>query len=91
MQTEHLGQSSTTQSRPPDPAAEKEHRRLHRISLPLPVRVEVWVDQSVTWNEITRLDDVSAFGAGLSLKRPIKRGRLVQLTLPMPREDTPIL
>lgn len=68
------------------PVFEKESRRLQRISLPLPVRVEVKIDSKVTWNEITRLSDISAFGAGFTLKRPVKRGRLVQLTVPMPRQ-----
>ena len=63
-----------------------ENRRIQRISLPLPVRVEVKVDRTVTWNEITRLTDISAFGAGFTLKRPIKRGRLILLTVPMPRQ-----
>lgn len=70
----------------PEPAVEKENRRIQRISLPLPVRVEVRIDSLVNWNEVTRLSDVSAFGCGFSLKRPVKRGRLVQLTIPMPRQ-----
>jgi hypothetical protein len=70
----------------PKPAVEKENRRIQRISLPLPVRVEVKIDSKINWNEITRLSDVSAFGAGFTLKRPIKRGRLVLLTIPMPRQ-----
>ena len=68
------------------PGSEKENRRLQRISLPLPVRVEVKVDSTMTWNEITRLSDISAFGAGFTLKRPVKRGRLIQMTVPMPRQ-----
>lgn len=68
------------------PVIEKENRRIQRISLPLPVRIEVKIDSSVSWNEITRLDDVSAFGAGFSLKRPVKRGRMILLTVPMPRQ-----
>ena len=67
-------------------AVEKENRRIQRISLPLPVRVEVRIDSQVNWNEVTRLSDISAFGCGFSLKRPVKRGRLVQLTIPMPRQ-----
>ncbi len=70
----------------PAPKVEKENRRIQRISLPLPVRVEVRIDPKVSWNEITRLSDVSAFGAGFSLKRPIKRGRMVLMTIPMPRQ-----
>jgi hypothetical protein len=66
--------------------AEKENRRIQRISLPLPVRVEVKVDAAAAWNEITRLKDVSAFGAGFSLKRPVKRGRIILMTIPMPRQ-----
>ncbi len=70
----------------PKPVVEKENRRIQRISLPLPVRVEVKVDAEINWNEITRLSDVSAFGAGFTLKRHIKRGRLVLMTIPMPRQ-----
>ena len=65
---------------------EKESRRIQRIALPLPTRVEVNVSPKVSWNEITRLSDISAFGAGFSLKRPVKRGRLILLTIPMPRQ-----
>ncbi len=67
-------------------AAEKQSRRIQRIALPLPARVEVKVDRKISWNEITRLTDISAFGAGFSLKRPVKRGRLLLLTVPMPRQ-----
>lgn len=64
----------------------KENRRIQRINLPLPVRVEIRVDRETTWNEITRLSDVSAFGAGFVLKRPVRRGRLILMTIPMPRQ-----
>ena len=66
--------------------AETEKRRVQRIALPLPTRVEVKIDGEVSWNEVTRLTDVSPLGAGFSLKRPLKRGRIVQLTVPMPRQ-----
>lgn len=69
---------------PPKP--EKENRRLQRINLPLPMRVEVRIAKDNSWFEVTRLNDVSAFGAGFTTKRPIKRGRLVLLTMPMPRQ-----
>jgi hypothetical protein len=80
----------TQPSRSPQPniaaPPEKENRRIQRIALPLPVRVEVKIDANTSWYEITRLNDVSAFGAGFALKRPIKRGRLVLMTIPMPRQ-----
>ncbi len=65
---------------------EKDTRRISRVSLTLPVRIEARVNQTVSWNEITRLNDVSAFGAGFNLNRPVKRGRLVQMTIPLPRK-----
>lgn len=37
------------------------------------------------WLEMSRLVDVTPFGARLRLKRPMEVGRLLQLTLPMPR------
>ncbi len=67
-------------------ADDNHSRRLPRFSLALPVRVESRVSESHAWGEITRLTDVSAFGAGFNLKRPVKRGRLLQMTLPLPRQ-----
>jgi PilZ domain len=67
-------------------AVEKDARRIQRIALTLPSRVEYKISKADAWNEITRLADVSAFGAGFNLTRPVKRGRLVQLTIPMPRQ-----
>jgi hypothetical protein len=86
MLTATKDQFPSTASATPQPAAEKQNRRLHRISLPLPVRVEFKIDRQTAFNEITRLSDVSAFGAGFVTKKPIKRGRLVMLTMPMPRQ-----
>ena len=37
------------------------------------------------WIEMSRLVDVTPFGARLRLKRPTETGRLLLLTLPMPR------
>lgn len=64
----------------------KESRRIQRISLALPTRVESKVNGSMGWDEVTRLNDVSAFGAAFNLRRPIKRGRLVCMTIPLPRQ-----
>lgn len=65
---------------------ETENRRIHRVPLSLPIRVASYISPKTTWDEITRLNDVSAFGAGFNLKRPIKRGRLIEMTIPMPRQ-----
>lgn len=64
----------------------EESRLIQRISMQLPIKIEVRVDQKVSWEEITRIRDVSAYGAGFILSRPIKRGRLLFVTIPMPRK-----
>jgi hypothetical protein len=77
---------STTLTQNETAEAQSEARRIQRIALPLPARIEVRMDKESSWHEVVRLEDVSAFGAGFSLTRPVKRGRLVLLMLPMPRQ-----
>ncbi len=61
-------------------------RRLReRFQLALPVRVLCRESLDHQWIEISRLVDVTPFGARLRLKRPTEMGRLLLLTLPMPR------
>lgn len=67
-------------------ATDTENRRIHRLALTLPIRIAYYVSPQNTWDEITRLNDVSAFGAGFNLKRPVKRGRLIEMTIPLPRQ-----
>lgn len=67
-------------------ANDQDQRRIQRYSLALPTTVEVRVDNNITWREVTRLEDVSSFGAGFVLKRPVKRGRLIHMSIPMPRQ-----
>ncbi len=64
----------------------KEKRRTQRTLLPMPIIVEVMTGRNVTWNETAASKDISAYGVGVTLKRPVKRGRIVQLSLPMPRQ-----
>ncbi len=63
-----------------------ERRRILRMPLLLTARVEVQVDKNVSWDETIPLQDVSAFGAGFTLHRPLKRGRLVLMTMAMPKQ-----
>ena len=56
-----------------------------RLELKLPVRVRCRETADLEWSEITRLVDVTPFGAGFTLKRPIEKGRLLHMTIPMPR------
>jgi hypothetical protein len=62
----------------------KSLRLRERIGLKLPVRVHGRDSVDEEWTEMSRLVDVTPFGARLSLKRPTESGRLLHLTLAMP-------
>ena len=57
-----------------------------RLALSLPVRVQGRETPTFEWTEITRLNNVTPFGAGFTLKHPTERGRLLYMTIPMPRQ-----
>ena len=57
-----------------------------RLALHLPVRVRGRETPDFEWTEMTRLTNVTPFGAGFKLKRPTERGRLLHMTIPMPRQ-----
>ena len=57
-----------------------------RLALHLPVRVQGRETPDFEWTEITRLANVTPFGAGFPLKRPTEKGRLLFMTIPMPRQ-----
>jgi hypothetical protein len=57
-----------------------------RLALHLPVRVRVRETPDFEWTEMTRLMNVTPFGAGFTLKRPTEKGRLLHMTIPMPRQ-----
>ena len=57
-----------------------------RLELKLPVRVQCRETPESEWTEITRLIDVTPFGCSFTLKRPIEKGRLLHMTIPMPRQ-----
>ena len=64
----------------------KPKRIRERIKLALPVRVHCRESAGHEWAEMSRLIDVTPFGARFALTRPTERGRLLHLTLPMPRQ-----
>ena len=57
-----------------------------RLGLKLPVRVYCRETVDFEWTEMTRLTDVTPFGAGFTLKHPMEKGRLLRMTIPMPRQ-----
>jgi hypothetical protein len=63
-----------------------EKRIRERLELQLPVRVHCRETPNLEWTEVTRLVNVTPFGAGFTLKRPTEAGRLLHMTIPMPRQ-----
>jgi len=57
-----------------------------RLALQLPVRVQGRETPAFEWTEVTRLTNVTPFGAGFTLKHPTEKGRLLFMTIPMPRQ-----
>jgi hypothetical protein len=57
-----------------------------RLELKLPVRISCRETPDFEWTEVTRLIDVTPFGASFTLKRPTEKGRLMHMTIPMPRQ-----
>jgi hypothetical protein len=54
--------------------------------LTLPIRVFCRESEKYHWTEQSRLVDVSHFGAGFILTRPVDVGRLIQIVMPLPHK-----
>jgi hypothetical protein len=68
-------------------AEERTWKRIReRLALQLPVRIHCRETADFEWTEMTRLLNVTPFGAGFTLTRPTERGRLLHMTIPMPRQ-----
>jgi hypothetical protein len=65
---------------------DKSKRMRERLELSLPVRVHCREREDYEWVEMTRLMDVTPFGARFGLAHPTEPGRLMHLTMPMPRQ-----
>jgi hypothetical protein len=64
----------------------KSRRVRERVPLSLPVRVVCRESKDYEWVEMSRLIDVTPFGARFAITRPTEPGRLMYLTMPMPRQ-----
>jgi hypothetical protein len=65
---------------------DKSKRLRERIKLTLPVRVHCRESPEHEWVELSRLLDVTPFGARFTLAHATEPGRLLHMTLPMPRQ-----
>lgn len=64
----------------------KSKRMRERLELRIPVRVYCRESLEHEWVEMSRLLDVTPFGASFIIKHPTERGRLLYLTMPLPRQ-----
>jgi hypothetical protein len=64
-------------------ATAPENRRVDRVPTELKTIVQVKEGDDETWKEVTKVTTVSRNGAGFSLPRPCKVGRLVTLVMPL--------
>ena len=64
----------------------KSQRLRERLKLTIPVRVQGRESPSDEWAEMTRLIDVTPFGAAFVLGRPTEPGRMLHLTMALPRQ-----
>ena len=66
---------------------ERNWKRLReRLGLSLPIQVHCRETHDYEWTEKSRLINVTPFGAGFTLKHPTEKGRLLHMTIPMPRQ-----
>jgi hypothetical protein len=65
---------------------QKSRRLRERMRLALPIRVSGRERGNIDWTQMTRLVDVTPFGARFRLMRPVDIGRLLQLTMALPRK-----
>ena len=66
---------------------QRNYKRIReRLPLALQVRVRGRDTPTFEWTEVTRLTNVTPFGAGFTLRHPTEKGRLLHMTIPMPRQ-----
>ncbi|HEY7513077.1 MAG TPA: PilZ domain-containing protein, partial [Vicinamibacteria bacterium] len=62
-----------------------ERRRTSRLGIAIPVRVQGFLSDGGTWEEITSTDDISAGGASFSVSRSVELGQVLHLSLNLPK------
>jgi hypothetical protein len=64
---------------------QEERRHSPRLHLSLPVRVQGHDANDAPWEEMASVRDASPAGVAVTLRHPITRGQVLQLTLPLPK------
>ena len=63
----------------------KDRRKLGRVPLKIPVRVQGRDADGAAWNEMATTADASGGGLGLVLNHPVRLGQCLHLALPLPK------
>jgi hypothetical protein len=66
------------------PEMATERRRTRRVPIRLPVRVKGRDPDGTEWEEMTNCDNASAGGVAVALRRPVRIGQVLHLSLPLP-------
>lgn len=65
--------------------SQTERRASNRMSLAMPVRVQGHDSTGAAWEEMASVRDASPGGVAITLRRPVSRGQVLFLTLPLPK------
>jgi hypothetical protein len=68
------------------PDAAKNTRRIPRLTMQIPARILGKDARQENLNEITRLQDFSAFGAAFNLRQQVSKGQLLNIISPIPQK-----
>lgn len=63
-----------------------ERRKLRRVPMKFPVRIQGRESDGTTWEEMSSCEDASAGGVGLKLNRPVVLGQVLHLSMPLPQK-----
>ena len=66
-------------------SGEPDGRRQERLRQSLPIRVLGYDEDGQSWQELTATEDVSEGGASFMVPRPVYKGQVVRVALPMPK------
>jgi PilZ domain-containing protein len=61
-----------------------DRRKDTRLGIAIPVRLEAHDADGTRWEEMTKCDDASLGGVAFSVKRPVRTGQVLYLSLPLP-------
>jgi len=62
-----------------------ERRRSPRLGLVIPVRVQGFLSDGGTWDEMANTDDISAGGASFTVSRSVELGQVLHLSMNLPK------